>query len=67
MAAQPKLSQFFPEKFGGSVTADEIYRAQNVVKAGGLIRVEADEVRAFGGLGGWWSQVMGHTKNLVRK
>ncbi len=39
---RPKLADLFPEKFGGSVTADDLYRAFNVVRPS-LIRVEADE------------------------
>jgi Zn-dependent M32 family carboxypeptidase len=41
---QPKLAALFPEKFGGHVTAEELYTAVNVVKQVSLIRVEADEV-----------------------
>jgi carboxypeptidase Taq len=38
-----KLALFFPEKFGGHVTANELYHAMNVVEPS-LIRVMADEV-----------------------
>ncbi len=41
---QPKLSALFPEKFGGTVTNEDLYHAFNVVRPS-LIRVEADEVR----------------------
>ncbi|GAX80590.1 hypothetical protein CEUSTIGMA_g8027.t1 [Chlamydomonas eustigma] len=41
---KPKLAAHFPEKFGGEVTAEELYKAENVVRDVSLIRVEADEV-----------------------
>ena len=40
----PKLSEKFPDQIGNR-TAEDLYRALNVVKMSNLIRVEADEVR----------------------
>eukprot|EP00195_Chlamydomonas_chlamydogama_P008941 CAMPEP_0202902440 /NCGR_PEP_ID=MMETSP1392-20130828/16855_1 /ASSEMBLY_ACC=CAM_ASM_000868 /TAXON_ID=225041 /ORGANISM="Chlamydomonas chlamydogama, Strain SAG 11-48b" /LENGTH=516 /DNA_ID=CAMNT_0049589201 /DNA_START=125 /DNA_END=1675 /DNA_ORIENTATION=+ len=39
-----KLAHFFPEKFGGAVSAEQIYEASNTVKEPSLIRVESDEL-----------------------